>query len=110
MVDAVTIKLTKLHIMKRTLKLLKIGKRTSNDNVILTLADEAIIDLGFAKKKKSIKYNLAIDADEEITSEVGEEIEIDFSHFEVKQRVNHVEDPETGQVVELMSNWLHFKA
>jgi len=96
--------------MKKELTLMKIGKETGNKNKILTFADIETVDLGFATKKKQISYCIAVSADAEILTEVGDTQIIDFSMFEVITRENEVVDEETGELVTLKSNWLHFKA
>ena len=85
----------------------KVSEETSNANAILTLQKDTIVDLGFAKKRKRTQFLLAVDFDS--APEKGTEIEIDMTDWSVTERTNEVADEETGEMILLRSNWLHFK-
>ena len=92
---------------KIKLTVTKVSEETTNANAILTLQKDTIVDLGFAKKRKRTQFLLAVDFDS--APEKDTDIEIDMADWSVTERTNEIVDEESGEMISLRSNWLHFK-
>ena len=87
-------------------KLTKTSAEEAKNKIIMTIANETEVDLGFAKQTVRKRFCLGVDS---TTLKVGDSVEIDLENFDEYILDSEVVDQNSGELTTIRTKWLKIK-
>lgn len=91
----------------KVVKLTKTKDKEAKNALIMTIANETEIDLGFAKQTVRKRFCLGVDSTD---VKVGDELKLDLAKFDCFTLDSEVVDENTGELTTIRTKWLKYKA